>query len=542
MATLSTTTLLAILLALLYYLHRRLTASKHLLDHLPWIGLNEDEWFAKSRAHLREATSSWDLLKAGYAKWSTQERTFIIPNLTFRPEAILAQSHISWLVKQPEGILSTKPAQVSLLELEWLAPAQIYEHPFHEEVIRKDLTRHLGQLTPAIVDAVMTNIDRIWGEESEWREVNAHKTLSEIIIKISNSIFLGDAIGPDEKYVKAVTNFSQVFVLSAAAIKALLPDILKPVLAPALGLPSKYFLKKCKDFLVPVIEQRLAALQRQRDYPDIKQDVPSDFIQWMTQAAFLHDSPAEADATLIATRILLMETTAIHTSASAITNTVIDLVASDPSLDYLNGIREQASKVLVSTSGQWTHLAIRQLTRADSAIRESLRYSGFAARGAKRQVTAPGGLTLPDGAYLPCGAWLSIPVAAIHHDDRFYPSPTTYDAFRFSDARADMLEALRMRGAGGQAELWELLQEKRLSLSTTSDAFVPFGHGRHSCPGRFFAAQVLKLILAHITLKYDIQPLQKRPSNVYMSDFCAPPQKAILTIRRKVRGENDALD
>ncbi|KAF2091838.1 cytochrome P450 [Saccharata proteae CBS 121410] len=522
-----------VVLAALYHCHCRLTASKHLLDPLPWVGVR-DELFAKSRAHLREATDSWDLLKEGYAKWSQQEKTFVIPNITFRPEAILPQSHIPWLVKQPVSVLSTKPAQVSLLELEWLAPARIYDHPLHEEVIRKDLTRHLNALHPAIADAVSGTIDRVWAVDADWKHVPALETLSEIIVRISNRVFVGEDLYHDEGYLKVISAFSTVFILAAIAIKALIPDILKPILAPLIALPNKYCLWRCRRYLDPIISERLKNLRRRESDPSAKHpEEPEDFLQWMTRAAFSHPDKGEANASIISTRILLMEMTAIHTSTSTIANTVLDLLSADPSRNYVDGIRAQALAVLSHDNGVWTSAGIRKLTRADSAIRESLRFSGFAARGAKRQVMAPGGVTLPDGSHLPQNAWLSIPVAAIHHDSRFYPDPGTYDAFRFSDAREEMLEALRNRGAGGRAELYELLQEKRLSLSTTSDAFVPFGHGQHSCPGRFFAAQVLKLILAYITVHYDIEPLPTRPQNTYMSDFSAPSTTAKLRIRRR---------
>jgi hypothetical protein len=34
---------------------------------------------------------------------------------------------------------------------------------------------------------------------------------------------------------------------------------------------------------------------------------------------------------------------------------------------------------------------------------------------------------------------------------------------------------------------------------------LEFGHGSHACPGRFFAVNVLKAIVAHLLLKYDLK-------------------------------------
>lgn len=52
-------------------------------------------------------------------------------------------------------------------------------------------------------------------------------------------------------------------------------------------------------------------------------------------------------------------------------------------------------------------------------------------------------------------------------------------------------------------------------------------------PGRFFAAHVLKLTLAEMLLRYDIQHLPERPVGKYISDVMDPPTKATISVRRK---------
>ncbi|KAJ7660426.1 hypothetical protein B0H17DRAFT_832480, partial [Mycena rosella] len=45
---------------------------------------------------------------------------------------------------------------------------------------------------------------------------------------------------------------------------------------------------------------------------------------------------------------------------------------------------------------------------------------------------------------------------------------------------------------------------KRHMVSTGTD-HLPFGTGKHACPGRFFAATELKAMLAHLVLNYDVK-------------------------------------
>lgn len=40
---------------------------------------------------------------------------------------------------------------------------------------------------------------------------------------------------------------------------------------------------------------------------------------------------------------------------------------------------------------------------------------------------------------------------------------------------------------------------------TTNEQNLFFGYGKHACPGRFFAANEIKMILARSILEYDIK-------------------------------------
>jgi hypothetical protein len=52
-------------------------------------------------------------------------------------------------------------------------------------------------------------------------------------------------------------------------------------------------------------------------------------------------------------------------------------------------------------------------------------------------------------------------------------------------------------------------------------------------PGRFFASHLLKCILAQIALKYDIEPIDKRPENVWFNNLIGPPMWSTLRVRRR---------
>jgi cytochrome P450 len=79
------------------------------------------------------------------------------------------------------------------------------------------------------------------------------------------------------------------------------------------------------------------------------------------------------------------------------------------------------------------------------------------------------------------------PIFAMYLDEDLFPTGSTFDAFRWS----------RLRSQPGN--------ENRYQFVSTSPTHINFGHGKVACPGRFFAAQEIKLSLAHILLQYEVR-------------------------------------
>lgn len=94
-------------------------------------------------------------------------------------------------------------------------------------------------------------------------------------------------------------------------------------------------------------------------------------------------------------------------------------------------------------------------------------------------------VSLPDGIKIPKGSSTMVPTIDAMLDPAIYPDPERFDGERF----------LRMREES----------ENSAQLVTTGTNYLGFGIGKHSCPGRFLAANEIKVALCHILLKYDIK-------------------------------------
>lgn len=87
-------------------------------------------------------------------------------------------------------------------------------------------------------------------------------------------------------------------------------------------------------------------------------------------------------------------------------------------------------------------------------------------------------------------------------------------------------------------------QDKQAHLVSTSRDMLGFGHGVHSCPGRFFAANEIKVALCHMLLKYDWKlPGGVVPESSWFGMALSGDQKAKLIIRRRCEElDIDGLD
>lgn len=125
--------------------------------------------------------------------------------------------------------------------------------------------------------------------------------------------------------------------------------------------------------------------------------------------------------------------------------------------------------------------------------------------------------TFSDGTTVPKGSYVLAPMYAMYLDDTIYPDASTFDAFRFSKLRA------------------QPGHESRHQFVTTSSTHINFGHGKDACPGRFFAAHEIKLLLAHTLLGYEIrlEDPTKLPEPSWYDRSRKPNQTARVLFRRQ---------
>ncbi|KAL9597715.1 MAG: hypothetical protein Q9219_004972 [cf. Caloplaca sp. 3 TL-2023] len=205
--------------------------------------------------------------------------------------------------------------------------------------------------------------------------------------------------------------------------------------------------------------------------PDPSYTKPNDLLQWMIDAA----NESEGKPEKLAHRQLLLTLAAIHTSTMAATHAIFDLCAMP---EYIQPIRDEVREAVQIDKG-WQKQTLSRLHKLDSFLKESQR------------VTPP-----------------SLQVTS---------EPMKFDGFRY----------YRERQKPGE--------EHRHQFATTDGNNLHFGHGKYACPGRFFASNEIKLILATIILKYDMRfpEGQARPLNMSAHEYIFPDPDGIILLKER---------
>ncbi|EIN06110.1 cytochrome P450 [Punctularia strigosozonata HHB-11173 SS5] len=407
------------------------------------------------------------------------------------------------LRRLPDDTMSFMDFITDFLATKFVFGNAVIDNPYHLHLIPSKLTKNLGTLFGEVREEVLLAFEELVPENGDdWVILPAMDTVRTIVCRTSNRFFVGYPLCRDIGWQNLNMRFAMENQV-AQDRSMLIPDLLKPSLAPLLLNMGKT-VKEASVFMRPLVEER----QRQYnqygiDYPD----KPNDFLAWMMDVA---EGPTRGLDDMVR-RILHLNFSAIHTSTLTMTHAIYDL-ATNPEL-WLQPLREEVERVVAEEG--WTKIAMTKMHKIDSFIKESSRINSFSGISLMRMALKDH--TFSDGTFVPRGTSLAAPAIATHEDSSNYDDPFTFNPWRFSDLR-------------------EGSETAKHQLVNTSPEFLTFGHGKHACPGRFFAANEMKMMLAHIVMHYDVQlenGSRVRPPNSYFAVNCLADSTAKICLRKR---------
>jgi len=214
----------------------------------------------------------------------------------------------------------------------------------------------------------------------------------------------------------------------------------------------------------------------------------------------------------------------------ALTHAVYDLCAMP---QYIEPLRSEAQAALAHGNGKWTSETIKKLRKLDSFLKESQRINQSTFRkcialifqhgyitddhevGFDRKVTSP--ITLSNNTILPHGTSITMPGGPMARDPTYYSHPEAFDGLRFF--RPDDESTNTQQDYTG-------IEPGNLS----------WGSGRFTCPGRWYAAVMIKLVLAKLLCEFEIEfpgGQGERPATVRYDTEVHPDMHQKIVLRRR---------
>ncbi|ENH66198.1 Ent-kaurene oxidase, partial [Fusarium oxysporum f. sp. cubense race 1] len=332
----------------------------------------------------------------------------------------------------------------------------------------------------------------------EWHEMHPQHDIVRIVSRMSSRVFMGESLCRDDEWVRASGDYT-VQSFKTGDILRTYPRWSRPFVHWLL--PSCWTLRKklakAIQCLKPHLERR-SVISAEAE----AQGKPSPFddsIEWYKKEGSTRN-PALLQISL--------SLVAIHTTSDLLMETLFN-IAQHP--DLFQPLREEITDVLTTEGLKKT--ALYNLKLMDSVIKESQRLRPVLLGSFRRQAMAD--ITLPNGDVIKKGEKIVCDTTHMWNGD-YYEEAAKFDGYRF----------LRMREASEQ--------DKHPHLVSTSFDHLGFGHGNHACPGRFFAANEIKIALCHMLLKYDwklADGVVPKPSGFGMAYL--PDLQAKLLIRRR---------
>ncbi|CAG8298910.1 unnamed protein product [Penicillium olsonii] len=362
------------------------------------------------------------------------------------------------------------------------------------DTVKGRLTQSLNLIIEELADETDKAVDELFGNPEDWTEITYKPELLKLVSRISSRVFVGPELCENEDWRNISTEYAVAAFVAARTLRQW-NFTLRPVVH--WFLPEcrqlRATLRQARQILKPVIEKRRLENRQRREHGESQSKV-ADTIGWMDEAA--KGKPYDAEVAQIG-----LSLAAIHTTTEMVSGLISDLCANP---EYFEPLREEINLALAGKG--WSKKALQDLKLMDSAMKESQRHhlgdigthhllsslgppcgnlltSHLLRLAAMNRMTVSP-VTLSDGTQIPKGALTMVDISKMH-DASVFPDPHSYKGDRF----------FQMRHEPGQEQRWQFV--------STAPEHLAFGHGKHACPGRFFAANEIRVILIFLLMNYD---------------------------------------
>ncbi|CAO3564981.1 unnamed protein product [Mortierella alpina] len=408
-----------------------------------------------------------------------------------------------------------------------------FNDPAIHEMIRDIVNPNLALFTPRIVGCMRMVADKEFETGDRRLIADPQLIFQDMIATAMADVFMGPEIAKNRKVLDSfIQCMSSLSNFTALGFQKTIWRILRARTTYGLLNPLQQHVQVLVDAATPVVQERrrqeAEALEKGLEY-----DRPLDILQGLLDN---FDKYGLKDLEDVCGHILVMVLVSVHTTSDSSTYLSYYLAAFpeyieplfQEQLTVLNQISEEREEERQAKlkSGEvasvkdfegtaldpkhdrdLTSAAVKRMVRMDSFIREFFRFRSqrvSLAHMARKDVLLSNGITIRKGRKV------MINVQSVHQNHEMQgEDPTEFRPWRFIG--------------------------KSKAATKASTDFLPFGMGKHACPGRFLAVQELKTVGVLLVSRFsniEMQDPSKKMSALLARLGTPVPTRLYFTSRR----------
>nr|QHD43136.1 P450 oxygenase [Chaetomium globosum] len=386
--------------------------------------------------------------------------------------------------------------------------------PRHSEAMMKavavDGTRAIPSLIRDRQHDCAAACDVSIGECPEWTEITMFPALQKIVVSTNASPLVGKELASNPTWISHVERLPMLLGIPTV-ILSLTPAVLRPLLKPLLFVPIQYSGFVLTRLITPVLKEDMLEFESTADKKSLAGPKAKGKLALTSWLLGRYPASVKDRMSQLIRDYLAITFESTPSTSGALFYILIELAAAP---ELAETVRQELREVAPNGELPSTHL--NELKIMDSVMRESARVNPFSHLVLYRKLLSP--LKLEGCPELPAGCFICVDAHHIDFSPQLWEDPERFDGLRHYRARQKPENGNRFKFAnlGPDAPGW--------------------GDGPQACPGRMFADNTLKIILAHILTHYDLElpPGQGKPEKGSMPNgSMSPDTKAKVLFRSR---------
>ncbi|KAL4968211.1 cytochrome P450 [Aspergillus stella-maris] len=380
------------------------------------------------------------------------------------------------------------------------------------EVASKLLNANLTAIKPLIQDQTEQSLTLEIGTPTEWKRLNA-LTLAKNIIKASSMrIVYGQTLSQNQTFQTALSSYLSKVLPYTFALRFVNVGPLRPLLLNLIHWQQR---RSLAGFIGPLREliaermrikdRRVQLFDEDENEDEHEHEKPFDCVQWAIDQDIPLEKKTHED---IAKRLITISNGTVEAVAAVLTPLLFDVAAAQR--EVIEELRAEMEECLALEEGGWTATSMARMRKLESFIQESLRISSAAVPLSVFRLVESETFRFDEKYVFPRGSLLTFPTRVVQTDSDLFPEPDRFDHLRFYNLKEEILHSGSGSGSMSSPSPLHIAQyfeehTNRVNEEDIRTSWLQFGHGRQSCPGRFYALSLLKTILGELMLRYDIR-------------------------------------